>query len=119
MTAAELKTLGKLREICLALPGAEETSGHGHPTFKVKKKTFAILHGPEGEPAIALKVGQDMQPVFLKDPRFYPTPHVAQHGYVSLRAQGRLDWAEIAELVRGSYGLSTAAKKRTPNKSLN
>jgi len=113
MTASEQETLEKLRKVCLALPGAEETSGHGHPTFKVKKKTFAILHGPEGEPAIALKVGKDMAPVFLRDPRFYRTPHVGQHGYVSLRAQGNLDWAEIAELVHGSYQLTTDSKKRT------
>ena len=53
-----------------------------------------------------------MQPVFLQDTRFYRTPHVAQHDYVSLRASGKLDWAEIAELARGSYGLSLAAKKR-------
>ncbi len=118
MTAAEQKTLNNLRKICFALPGVEETSNHGHPTFKVKKKAFAIMHGPEGEPAIAVKVGLDMQPVFLQDPRFYPTPHAAQHGYVSLHASGSLDWAEIEELVRGSYGLSTAKKRAAKTRAL-
>lgn len=112
MTVAERKLEERFRKICLALPGTEETSNHGHPTFKVKGKAFAVLHGPEGEPAIAVKVGKDLQPVFLQDPRFYRTPHASQHGYVSLRGNGELDGEEVTELVRGSYGFSTAPKKR-------
>jgi predicted DNA-binding protein (MmcQ/YjbR family) len=112
MTAQEQEVAKKLRAICLALPGTEETSNHGHPTFKVKRKAYAVLHGPEGEPAIAVKVGKDMQAVFLRDARFYRTPHAHQHGYVSLHAKGKLDWDEVAELVQGSYGLSAAPKKR-------
>ena len=108
MTAHERKVAGNLRKICLALAGTEETSNHGHPTFKVKRKAYAVLHGPEGQPAIAVKVGKDMQAVFLRDPRFYPTPHAAHHGYVSLRAAGDLDWDEVAELVQGSYAISAA-----------
>src|SRR5579884_1620137 len=40
----EQKILFKLREICLALPGASETVTFGHPTFQAgKMKTFAVL----------------------------------------------------------------------------
>jgi predicted DNA-binding protein (MmcQ/YjbR family) len=35
------------------------------------------------------------------------------HGWVSLRAQGKLDWKEIAELVKASYDLTARpARKR-------
>lgn len=80
----------------------------------VERKAFAVLHGAEGGPAIAVKVGRDMQALLLQDPRFYPTPHAAHHGFVSLPAKGKLDWEEVAELVRGSYNISVEPKKSQP-----
>jgi hypothetical protein len=48
----------------------------------------------------------------LDDPRFFKTPYVGQHGWVSLRVNGgRLDWKEIAELAAGSHQLITGKKK--------
>ena len=50
--------------------------------------------------------------VFLDDPRFFKTPYVGQHGWVSLRVNGgRLDWKEIADLAKGSHQLITGKKK--------
>jgi predicted DNA-binding protein (MmcQ/YjbR family) len=112
MTGAEQRTLQKLRNICLALPGAEETTNHGHPTFKVKGKVYAVFHGPEGEPAIAVKVGKEAQALFLKDARYFRTPYIGQHGYVSLHAAGNLDWEEIAEMIQGSYDLTIGPRKK-------
>ena len=108
----EKKILAKLREICLALPKSSETVTFGHPTFQVGTKTFSVLETYKGELSICVKVGKKMQPIFLEDPRFYRTPYVGQHGWVSLRAKTRLDWDEIGELVRGSYQLVTILKKR-------
>jgi predicted DNA-binding protein (MmcQ/YjbR family) len=107
----ENKILAKLREICLALPKTSETITFGHPTFQVGTKTFAVLETYKGELSICVKVGKKMQPVFLEDPRFYRTPYVGQHGWVSLRANTKLNWNEIAELARGSHE-SVSAKKR-------
>jgi predicted DNA-binding protein (MmcQ/YjbR family) len=109
----ELKILSKLREICLALPGSSETVTFGHPTFQAgKMKTFAVLERYKGELSISFKVGKSMQSVFLDDPRFFKTPYVGQHGWVSLRVNGsRLDWKEIAELAAGSHQLITGKKK--------
>ena len=108
----ERKILSKLRELCLALPKTHETVTFGHPTFQVGTKTFAVLETYKGQLSICVKVGKSMQQVFLTDPRFYRTPYVGQHGWVSLRANGKLDWDEIGELVRGSHEL-VGAKKRT------
>jgi predicted DNA-binding protein (MmcQ/YjbR family) len=106
------KILAKLREICLSLPKTHETVTFGHPTFQVGTKTFAVLETYKGELSIAVKVGKPMQSVFLQDSRFYRTPYVGQHGWVSLRAAGKLDWKEIAGLVEGSHML-VGEKKRT------
>ena len=108
----EKKILTKLREICLALPKTSETVTFGHPTFQVGTKTFTVLETYKGELSICVKVGKKMQPIFLEDPRFYRTPYVGQHGWVSLRAHTRLNWTEIGHLVRGSYEMVAVKKKR-------
>ena len=110
----EKKILAKLRELCLALPKTSETITFGHPTFQVGTKTFTVLETYKGELSICVKVGKGMQQVFLEDARFYRTPYVGQHGWVSLRAKtkAKLNWEEIGELVRGSYELVTVKKRR-------
>jgi predicted DNA-binding protein (MmcQ/YjbR family) len=98
--------LNKLRKICLALPETEETNNFGHEWFRVKKKPFCLHHGREGEPAIAFKVAKTEQGIFLEDPRFFKTPYMGHNGWVSLRVEGKLDWEEIGELIKGSYRLA-------------
>jgi predicted DNA-binding protein (MmcQ/YjbR family) len=102
--------IARLRKICMALPGAEEKAIFDHPTFRIGGKMFCMYHGYADAPAIAFKVGKAAQDIFLEDLRFYKTPHIGQHGWVSLRAQTRMNWEEIEELVKGSYQL--VAKKR-------
>lgn len=106
------KILTKLREICLSLPKTSETTTFGHPTFQVGTKTFTVLETYKGTLSISVKVGKSMQPVFLEDNRFYRTPYVGQHGWVSLRANTKLDWNEIDQLVRSSYELVHNKKRR-------
>src|SRR5215467_11294802 len=108
----EKNILLKLREICLALPKTSETVTFGHPTFQVGTKTFSVLETYKGELSICVKVGKKMQPVFLEDDRFYRTPYVGQHGWVSLRANTKLNWKEIEGLVQGSYELVLVKKRR-------
>jgi predicted DNA-binding protein (MmcQ/YjbR family) len=62
--------------------------------------------------AISVKVGKPMQSVFLEDQRFYRTPYVGQHGWVSLKANTKLNWNEIGDLVRSSYELVSIKKRR-------
>jgi len=109
--------LGKLRKICLAMPGASETVTFGHPTFQVNGKTFAVLEEYKGELGIAFKVGKLMQGVFLKDPRFFSTPYAGKHGWVTLRVHmAPLNWHEIRGLLRGSCGLVGERKARAGGK---
>ncbi|MGA8021983.1 MAG: MmcQ/YjbR family DNA-binding protein [Candidatus Acidiferrales bacterium] len=108
--------LKKLRAICLRLPAATEGVTFGHPTFRIAGKMFAVLEEYKGELGICVKVGTLMQGVFLDDPRFFRTPYIGKHGWVTLRVHAaRLNWSEIGELVKGSYELvapTKAAKKR-------
>src|SRR5277367_903334 len=110
--------LKRLRKICLRLPAATEGITFGHPTFRVEKKMFAVLEEYKGELGICLKVGTLLQGIFLDDPRFFRTPYIGQHGWVTLRVYAaRLNWKEIAELVKGSYLLvgPKSPKKQRPS----
>jgi predicted DNA-binding protein (MmcQ/YjbR family) len=101
---SEASVLKKLRKECLSLPRATETVTFGHPTFQVEKKTFAVLEEYKGELGICVKVGELLQGVFLKDARFFRTPYIGKHGWVTLRVHAApLNWREIRELVKGSH----------------
>jgi predicted DNA-binding protein (MmcQ/YjbR family) len=114
---SEAEILKKLRRVCLALPDAEETVSFGHPTFRVRGgKIFSVLETYKGELGMCVNVGKLMQGIFLDDPRFFRTPYVGKHGWVTLRAHAaRLNWQEISELVKGSYLLVApkSSKKQT------
>jgi predicted DNA-binding protein (MmcQ/YjbR family) len=112
--------LTRLRKICGKLPDATETVTFGHPTFQVNGKTFAVFEQYKGELGLALKVEKELQAVFLKDPRFYLTPYIGKHGWVTLRMEGEgVDWREVREMVKGSYGLVVAQKNLTKTKTTN
>jgi predicted DNA-binding protein (MmcQ/YjbR family) len=101
---SEDAVLNRLRKVCARLRASSETVTFGHPTFQVGGKTFAVLEEYKGELGIALKVELSLQPVFLKDPRFFRTPYIGKHGWVTLKIYAApLNWKEIAELVKGSY----------------
>jgi predicted DNA-binding protein (MmcQ/YjbR family) len=107
--------LKKLRKTCLGLPDAEETVTFGHPTFRVRQKIFAVLEEYKGELGICVNVGKLLQGIFLEDFRFFRTPYIGKHGWVTLRVfAAPLNWKEVAELVKGSYLLASPkpAKKK-------
>ena len=108
--------LTRVRKLCDQLPNATETVSFGHPTFQIVGKTFAVFEQYKGEFGLALKVEKELQHVFLKDPRYYITPYIGKHGWVTLRMETKpLDWKEIREMLRSSYRLVTP--KKTPSKS--
>jgi predicted DNA-binding protein (MmcQ/YjbR family) len=116
MKVTEQQVLARMRKICLALAGTEEKISHGHPTFATGKGIYAVLEEYRGELSICVKVGLEVQGVFLEDPRYYLTPYSGKHGWVSLKVHAApLDWKEIVGLLAGSHHLtSTAAKKPKP-----
>ena len=104
----EDRVLERLRGICLALPETDEVRTWGHPTFRARKKAFAVLEEYKGELSLAFKVDMRHRGLFLKDPRFYRTPYIGRPGWVSQRVGGRVNWTEVKHLVSESYRLVTA-----------
>ena len=98
------QTVGKLREVCLSLPRASETLSHGHPTFKVGKKSFAI-YGIYS-PSVAFKADIELHSELEGDERVFPTPYMANKGWLSISLDENTDWDVIGRFVRHSYDLA-------------
>lgn len=105
MTPTQIdKLFSRIRAICLALPEAKEVEAWGHPTFRAPKKMFAACGAdPDGSASLGLKVGFDRQQALLSDRRFFPTPYAAHQGWVSLRLEPKMNWAEVTDLVTEAY----------------
>jgi hypothetical protein len=107
----EDERLERFTKICLRLPQTEREVRGLHAGFKVKKKTFAYFvnnHHGDGIVGILCKVlpGDNVALIAADPKRFYMPAYVGPRGWVGLRLDvGRVNWAELEELARGSYQL--------------
>jgi predicted DNA-binding protein (MmcQ/YjbR family) len=108
--AREDPVLTRLRRICLALPETAECVTFGHPTFRAGKRTFCVLEEYKGHLCICIKTAPAQQGLLSHDPRFFITPYVGQHGWLSYIADGKIDWNLVEDLVVNSFRL--VAQKR-------
>lgn len=109
--------LSRLRRICLALPDAHEVEAWGEPTFRVKNKLFAMYASPgnhhgAGQPAVWIKCTPVNQGFLLhaKPRRYFSPPYVGPSGWIGVRLGGRVNWKDVAELLRDGYEMTTAKK---------
>ena len=112
-----MNPLPRLRRLCLALPQSHEVEAWGTATFRVKNKLFAMYASPSdhhgaGRPAVwckAIAVNQEL--MLQADPtRFFKPPYVGPSGWVGVWLDGRVDWKELAEILRDAWQL-TAPKR--------
>lgn len=113
--------LSRVREICLALPGAQEKESHGRPTF-FTTKVFATyggsLRGDHYAPVARLSLlflpDASEREALVDDGRFFVPAYVGPSGWLGLSFHGTLpsdvDWQEVAELVEMSYRLTAPAR---------
>ncbi len=104
--------LRRLRGICMALPEAEERETWETTTFRVRGKIFAMVSTHAGTLAVWCKAPPGAQEILIgADPRrFFRPPYVGHNGWIGVRLDARVDWAELDALVRRSWRL-TAPKR--------
>jgi hypothetical protein len=108
---------GRLREICVALPEVTERASHGAPTWFVRdKKSFVTLwasgHHDDDFPHLwcAGLPGAQASLVAASPDQFFRPPYVGGRGWIGVRLDGEIDWAEIAELCEDAYRAVAPAK---------
>ena len=103
--------LAKLREICLALPSADEKVSHGRPTF-FTKKIFAIYgavtKGDDGsggyDQSLVFQPDADEADALAQHGRIFTPAYWGPYGWLGYDLSAKkTDWAEVAELVEDSF----------------
>jgi predicted DNA-binding protein (MmcQ/YjbR family) len=92
----------RLRGLCLALPETSERSSWGHPNFRAGKKTFAAFEVIRNRPSVAFRLPANEVEQFLLRKAFFATPY-GRGLWVSLWADGKIDWKLVERLLRRSY----------------
>jgi hypothetical protein len=102
--------LDRLRQICLAFPEVTERPSHGAPTWFVRgKSSFASLweHGHHQHDfahlVCAAPPGAQEELIAADPTRFFRPPYVGGRGWLGVRLDGEVDWAELAELCEDAY----------------
>jgi predicted DNA-binding protein (MmcQ/YjbR family) len=114
-TSGEERELKRLREICMAVFGAVETSSWGHANWRAgKKKIFAEYEESRGVQTASFFVGADRVDDYLEDKRFQLPRYTDHHGWVCLRLDRATDWNEVRSLVRAAHALVTAVEPPNP-----
>ena len=107
----------RLRAICGALPEVTERPSHGAPTWFVRdKKSFVTLwadgHHDHHFPHLwcAAAPGEQESLIASAPDRFFRPPYVGHRGWLGVRLDGTVDWAEITELCADAYRAIAPAK---------
>ncbi len=110
--------IARLRKICLALPDAHEVEAWGEPTFRVNNKLFAMYasannHHGAGHHAVWVKSTPINQSLMLgaNPKRFFSPPYVGPSGWIGVRLDGRVNWTEVALILRDGYDLAAVKRK--------
>ena len=83
--------LDRVRRICLALPEATEQEAWGEPTFRIRKKIFAMYaaannHHGDGQNAVWLNAPLGVQEMLVRsDPEtYFVPPYVGVKGWIGV-----------------------------------
>ena len=109
---SEAKTrerLALLSQISLALPETSREDQGSHASFIIRKKVFAYYlnnHHGDGIVSVCCKVlpGDNQRLIAASPHKFYLPAYIGPRGWIGLRLDlPTVDWAEVQELLRGSY----------------
>ena len=102
----------RLQAICLGFPEAEERETWEIPTWRIRNKIFAMESAVDDRRAVWCKAQEGSQALLVgADPqRFFVPPYLGHKGWVGMWLDRKVDWKEVAELVRRSYVLIAPKK---------
>jgi hypothetical protein len=105
-----VRALVRLRRACLRLPAVTERVSHGAPSWFVRDKRMFVMFWQEGHHDVAVSqiwaaAAPGMQEALGEaDPeRFFRPPYVGLRGWIGVRLDGDVDWAEVERLCRDAY----------------
>jgi hypothetical protein len=107
---ADNDPVGRLRQIFMAFPEVTERPSHGAPAFFVRTSpqiatVWADGHHEHEFPHMwcAAPAGAQQELIASAPERYFRPPYVGHRGWVGVRLDGDLDWAELAEVAEDAY----------------
>ena len=101
----------------MRFPEVTERPSHGAPTFFVRDRTAFLTLWPDGHhdhdfPHLwcAAPPGAQEELTAAAPGRIFRPPYVGHRGWIGVRLDGDVDWAEVGELCEDAY--RTVAPKR-------
>jgi predicted DNA-binding protein (MmcQ/YjbR family) len=93
--------IANTRKVCSTFrEAAEIVDGFGNITFQVHGKSFVKITGRAG---LCLKSNRETQELLIQKDKFFVTPYIGRHGWVSILNPQEEDWGELTELIQEAY----------------
>jgi hypothetical protein len=104
-----------VRELCLALPEAEEFESHGSPNYRARKgKVFAVWalnHHGDGHVGLWLNTpAMEQSRLLASSPHLYKPAYVGPSGWIGIELNRGFSWKRVCELVHMAYVNSSPAR---------
>ncbi|MBV9872312.1 MAG: MmcQ/YjbR family DNA-binding protein [Frankiaceae bacterium] len=98
----------RVRELCLALPGATEKLSHGSPAFFAGKQFLMLWADGHHDHDFAhlwcaAEPGVQEALVASASGRVFRPPYVGHRGWIGVRLDGDVDWTEVEELIVDAF----------------
>ena len=92
----------------MSLPEVTEKLSHGAPAFFVKKQFVMLwVHGHHDNhfPHLwcAAPPGVQEELIETEPERFFRPPYVGSRGWLGVRLDGSVDWAEVTSICKDAY----------------
>jgi hypothetical protein len=106
----------KIRSLCLSLPGSSERISHGAPTFFIGDKLsyvqYRVNHHGDGRIALWCSAPTGVQSLLIESTPevYFRPPYVGHLGWVGLRLDREVVWADISGTIGEAY-MNRAPKK--------
>jgi hypothetical protein len=102
--------LDEIRRICSGFPDVTERLSHGAPTWFIRdKKSFVMLwadgHHHNAFPHLwcAAPPGAQQELMAASPQVYFRPPYVGHRGWIGVRLDQNVDWAELAEACEEAY----------------
>jgi predicted DNA-binding protein (MmcQ/YjbR family) len=109
----------RVRNICLALPGATENMQWGSDlVFKAADKMFAVMNLEPGPIAVSFKCTPEDFQDLSERPGCLPAPYLARAQWIAMESFDALPEREVQRLLGQSYELVVAKLPRKAREAL-
>jgi hypothetical protein len=104
-----ITTIERLRQLCLAMPGATEKLSHGEPSWFVGGKQFGTTadHHHDDRLSVWLAAPDGAQRMLIEanPDRFFRPPYVGVRGWIGIYLDVEVDWVEVGIMVERAHRL--------------